>query len=126
MRRVLVSLFLLPLLACDQTDDRTYARFDEQLREMAGANERQLLGAMGRIPDHSYQVGDQFKVLQWRWDPSYVAPSCTPRRAIRGYSPDLAGEGCIVEWTVSKGTSQRYRWGGYGCGSVTIVSFPAP
>jgi hypothetical protein len=76
MCRVLVSLLLFSLLACsiaiDQTDDQNfaqldarYAQFDARLRGMAGANERQLLGAMGRIPDTSYQVGDQTNVLQW-------------------------------------------------------------
>jgi len=78
MCRVLVSLLLFSLLACsiaDQTDDQNfaqldtrYAQFDARLRGMAGANERQLLGAMGRIPDTSYQVGDQTNVLQWWWD----------------------------------------------------------
>jgi hypothetical protein len=38
-------------LACDQTVDQTYAQFDARLRGMAGANERQLLDAMGRIPN---------------------------------------------------------------------------
>ena len=61
MCRVLVSLLLFSLLACsiaDQTDDQNfaqldarYAQFDARLRGMAGANERQLLGAMGRIPN---------------------------------------------------------------------------
>src|ERR1700730_11727885 len=108
MCRVLVSLLLLSLLACsiaiDQTDDQNfaqldarYAQFDTRLRGMAGANERQLLGAMGRIPDTSYQVGDQTKVLQWWWDtsytsPSWTSPSCSPRRGISGYSPSPVRE----------------------------------
>jgi hypothetical protein len=127
MCRVLVSLLLFSLLACsiaiDQSDDQTYAQFDARLRGMAGANERQLLGAMGRIPDTSYQVGDdQTKVLQWWWD----TPSCSPRRAIGGYSPSPVRESfCIVEWTVSKGISQTYSWEGYGCGSVTLVNTSA-
>ena len=71
MCRVLVSLLLFSLLACsiaDQTNDQNfaqldarYAQFDARLRGMAGANERQLLGAMGRIPDTIYQVADQTK-----------------------------------------------------------------
>ena len=130
MSRVLVSLLLLSLLACDQTDDRTYANFDARLREMAGGNERQLLGAMGRIPDSSYQLGDQTKVLQWWWDTSYGSPSCAPtyfgRRSIGIYPPSLVRENCIVQWTVSKGTSQTYHWQGYGCRSVTLVSMPIP
>jgi hypothetical protein len=47
MCRILVSLLLFSPLACDQT----YAQFDARLRGMAGANERQLLDAMGRIPN---------------------------------------------------------------------------
>jgi hypothetical protein len=135
MCRVLVSLLLFPLLACDQTyaqfDARTDAQFDARLSEMAGANERQLLGAMGRIPDNSYRLDDQTKVLQWVWDtsyisPSYISPSCSPRRGFGGYSPRLVRESCLVEWTVTKGTSQRYHWVGYGCRSVTLMSSPAP
>jgi hypothetical protein len=130
MSRVLVSLLMLSLLACDQTDDRTYANFDARLREMAGANERQLLGAMGRIPDSSYQLADQTKVLQWSWDTSYGSPSCTPtyvgRRSIGVYPSSPGRENCIVQWTVSKGTSQTYHWQGVGCRSVTLVSMPPP
>lgn len=131
MYRFLVSL-LFPLLlgACEQIDAQTDARFDARLREMAGANERELLGAMGRIPDNSYQLGDQIKVLQWWWDTPYGSPSCTPtfvgRRSIGVFPPSSVRESCLVEWTVSNGTSQRYHWQGYGCRSVTLVSLPAP
>jgi hypothetical protein len=131
MSRVLVSLLLLTLLACDQTDDRGYAQFDARLNAMAGARERELLGAMGRIPDSSYQLADQTKILQWWWDTSYAGPACTPmhydRRAIGIYAPPRSvREDCIVQWTVSKGASQTYNWRGYGCRSVRIVSMPAP
>jgi hypothetical protein len=130
MRRVLVSLLLFSLLACDLTDDRSYANFDARLREMAGANERQLLGSMGRIPDNSYQLADQTKVLQWRWDTSYDSPACTSayrgRRSIGVYPMSPVRENCVVEWTVSKGTSQTYHWQGVGCRSVTLVSMPPP
>ena len=51
MCRILVSVLLFSLLACDQTVDQTYAQFDARLRGMSGANERQLLDAMGRIPN---------------------------------------------------------------------------
>jgi len=128
MCRVLVSLLLFSLVACsiaiDQTDDTTFAQFDARLRGMAGASERQLLDAMGRIPDNSYRTGEQTKVLQWWWwNTSYDSPSCSPRRGIASYSLTLR-DGCRVEWTVSQGTSQWYRWEGYGCRSDT-VSFPA-
>jgi len=130
MCRVLVSLLLFSLLACsiasEQTDDQNfaqldarYAQFDARLRGMAGANERQLLSAMGRIPDTSYQVGDQTNILQWWWDAP--SPSCSPRREIGGYSSGPVRESfCAVEWTVSKGTSQTYHWQGNGCRSVTL------
>jgi len=125
MRRLLASLLLLPLLSCDHTDDRSYAQLDTRLRGMTGASERQLLAAMGRIPDRSYLLGEQVKILQWRWDAAYADPACTARRPMRGTSPTLAREDCVVEWTVSKGTSQTYTWQGYGCASATIVSFPS-
>jgi len=124
MCRVLVSLLLFSLVACsiaiDQTDDTTFAQLDARLRKMAGLNERQLLGAMGRMPDSSYQVGDdQTRVLQWSWD----TPSCSPRRGISRYSPSPVREGlCIIEWTVSNGTSQTYHWQGYGCRSLTLAN----
>lgn len=128
MRRVAAILLLLPLMlgACGQTD----AQFDARLREMTGTNERQLLGSMGRIPDNSYQLDDQTKVLQWRWDTSYISPGWAPtyyrRTWIGGFPPTLVREGCIVEWTVAKGTSQTYHWQGTGCRSVTLVSSPVP
>src|SRR5260370_7848368 len=95
MCRVLVSLLLFSLLACsiaiDQTDDQNfaqldarYAQFDARLRGMAGANERQLLGAMGRIPDTSYQVADQTNVLHFLWHPP--TPTCSPTTSTRTYS----------------------------------------
>lgn len=132
MGRVLVSLLLLSLLACDQTDDRTYANFDARLRGMAGTSERQLLGLMGRIPDSSYQLGDE-KILQWAWDTSDGSPACVSRRGGVGFTPIMVigthrsnpdRENCIVQWIVSKGTSQTYHWRGYGCRSVDLMSFP--
>jgi len=135
MRRIRANLILilLPLLlaACGQA----YAEFDMRLREMAGANERDLLGNMGRIPDNTYQLDDETKVLQWRWDTSYISPGMPPmyhrvgRRSwmsVGGFPPTLVREDCIVEWTVAKGVSQHYRWQGIGCRSVTLISTPAP
>jgi hypothetical protein len=45
---------------------------------------------------------------------------------VGGFPPSLIRESCIVEWTVSKGTSQMYHWQGNGCHSVTLVSSPVP
>jgi len=148
MCRFLVSLLLLaPLLgACaavmavplvgalyiqgsSPTPEETeaqYAQFDARLSGMAGANERQLVGAMGRIPDSSYQLDDQSKVMQWYWD----SPSCSPgerhwapRQIVwtSGNSPSPERESCLVQWNVWNGTSQWYRWQGYGCRSVTLA-----
>ena len=133
MRRIRASLILLSLLlvACGQTNEQ----FDMRLREMAGANEHELLGIMGRIPDNTYQLDDETKVLQWRWDTSYISPGVPPmyhrvgRRSwisFSGFPPTLVREDCIVEWTVAKGVTQRYRWQGNGCRSVTLISTPAP
>ena len=148
MCRFLVSLLLLaPLLgACaaavlsfpiaaalipssSSTPEQTnaqYARFDARLTEMAGANEGQLLGAMGRTPDSSYQLDNQTKVMQWYWD----SPSCSPgerhwapRQIVwtNANSPGPVRESCIVQWTVWNGTSRWYHWEGYGCRSVTLA-----
>jgi len=124
MRRVLAILVFLPLLACTQADNEA---FDLRLREMAGSSEASLLGGMGRIPDSSYQLDNETKILQWRWDTSYISPGIPPmyRRVgwgwmpIGGFPPTLVREGCIVEWTVTKGSAQAYRWQGAGCRSVT-------
>jgi hypothetical protein len=144
MCRFLVSLLLAPLLsACaaavlsmaalipsssltpEQTDTQ-YAQFDARLSEIAGANERQLVGAMGRTPDSSFQLDDQTKVMQWYWD----SPSCSPRGRhwaprqivwMNANSPGPLRESCLVQWTVWKGTGQRYHWEGYGCRSVTLA-----
>ena len=90
MRRVLASLILLPLAACGPTN----ADFDLRLREMAGSNERNLLGSMGRIPDNTYQLDGETKVLQWRWDTSYISPGMAPlyTRVGRG---DLDADGRV-------------------------------
>lgn len=132
MSRVLANLVLLPLLlgACGQTN----AEFDTRLRGMAGISERDLLGTMGRIPDSTYQLDDETKILQWRWDTSYISPATAPMyyRAggvwmpMGGFPPSLVREGCIVEWTVAKGRTQAYRWQGNGCRSVTLAGTPAP
>jgi len=133
MSRVLSSLGLCPLLlfaACGQTNEQ----FDMRLRDMARTDERGLLGSMGRIPDNSYQLDDSTKVLQWRWDTSYISPGMPPMyRRIGGFwmpmggiGPTLVREGCIVEWTLSGGLAQSYRWQGNGCRSVTLMSTPVP
>jgi len=105
-----------------------------RLREMAGTDERGLLGSMGRIPDNSYQLDDATKILQWRWDTSYVSPGVAPmyQRVGRlwmpmgGFPPTVVREECIVEWTVNRGLTQSYRWQGSGCRSVTLIPTPAP
>ena len=131
MRRVLASLILVPLAACGPTN----ADFDLRLREMSGTNERGLLGGMGRIPDNTYQLDEETKVLQWRWDTSYISPGIEPMYTrvgrgmwmpMGGFPPTLVREGCIVEWTVTKGATQNYRWQGNGCRTVALVSTPPP
>lgn len=123
MRRVLAILAFLSLVACQAN----YDAFDLRLSEMAGGSEASLLGGMGRIPDNTYQLDDNTKILQWRWDTSYISPGTPPmyRRIgwgwtpIGGFPPTLVRESCIVEWTVAKGSAQAYRWQGTGCRSVT-------
>jgi hypothetical protein len=68
---------LLLLIGCSTTAERE-AIFDSQLREMAGAPEAGLLKSMGRIPDNTYQLEDGTKILQWRWDTSYIDPGMSP------------------------------------------------
>ena len=92
------------------------AVFDNELREMSGAPEAQLLRSMGRIPDNSYQLEDGSKILQWRWDTSYIdpgMPALYPRYGgwgwgwgggwwtpMGGFPPTLVRQNCIVEWTM--------------------------
>ncbi|MFO1081804.1 MAG: hypothetical protein U1E23_14380 [Reyranellaceae bacterium] len=132
LRRPVCALVMsLLLAACGPTD----AQFDQRLREIAGTDERGLLGAMGRIPDSSYPLDDTTKVLQWRWDTSYVSPGMPPMYQrigpglwipVGGIPPAVVREGCIVEWTVSAGIAQRYRWQGNGCRSVVLIATPPP
>jgi hypothetical protein len=113
MRPLLVILALLLLAACGPTN----ADFDLRLREMSDATERDLLGGMGRIPDNTYQLDDDTRILQWRWDTSYISPGLLPIyqriggfwMPIGGFPPTLVRQGCIVEWTVTKGATQAYR-----------------
>ncbi|MBV8193266.1 MAG: hypothetical protein JOY64_35640 [Alphaproteobacteria bacterium] len=124
------AIVLAALAGCGQTNEQ----FDMRLREMAGTDERGLLGSMGRIPDNSYQLDDATKILQWRWDTSYVSPGVAPmyQRVGRlwmpmgGFPPTVVREECIVEWTVNRGLTQSYRWQGSGCRSVTLIPTPAP
>ena len=134
MRKAPALLFLLSLAGCATPVDRT-AIFDNQLREMAGAPEAGLLNSMGRIPDNTYQLEDGSRILQWRWDTSYVNPGTPPMYQrfggwgwgwggglwvpVGGFPPTLVRQSCIVEWTMVSGTAQGYRWQGAGCQKVT-------
>jgi hypothetical protein len=131
--RAVVAFLLLGLAAA--CAGQTNQEFDMRLREMAGNNERALLGGMGRIPDNSYQLDEDTKILQWRWDTSYIAGGWAPTyqrvgwgmwMPIGGFPPTLVRQGCIVEWTVTKGNTQSYRWQGSGCNTVTIHATPPP
>ena len=112
---------------------------------MAGSDERHLLGSMGRIPDNTFQLNADTRILQWRWDTSYISPGMAPTYVgggwgwaypgfgwsgpwvpIGGIPPSLVRQGCIVEWTVADGATRSYRWQGRGCGSVTIHSTAPP
>lgn len=127
---VFAVLTLLP--GCETRAERE-ALFDNQLRAMAGAPEAGLLNSMGRIPDNTYQLEDGAKILQWRWDTSYIDPGMPPMyqrvggwgwggglwMPMGGFPPTLVRQGCIVEWTMVSGSAQGYRWQGAGCQKVT-------
>src|ERR671913_216637 len=75
------------------------------------------------------------KILQWRWDTSYITGGWAPTyqrvgwgmwMPIGGFPPTLVRQGCIVEWTVAKGNTQSYRWQGSGCNTVTIHATQPP
>jgi hypothetical protein len=132
MRSVLAIVMVLALAGCA---GQTNQEFDMRLREMAGSDERGLLGGMGRIPDNTYQLDEDTKILQWRWDTSYISPGWAPtyQRVGRsmwvpmgGIPPSLVRQGCIVEWTVTRGATQSYRWQGNGCSTVTIHAAMPP
>ena len=132
--RFLALFFLLSLAGCATRAERE-AVFDNQLREMSGASEARLLGSMGRIPDNSYQLEDGTKILQWRWDTSYIdpgMPALYPRYGgwgrgwgggwwapMGGFPPTLVRQNCIVEWTMESGSAKGYRWQGTGCQKIT-------
>jgi hypothetical protein len=134
MHRLAPALLVTVLAGCAPGVDRL-AIFNNQLREMAGAPEAGLLNSMGRIPDNTYQLEDGSKILQWRWDTSYVDPGTPPMYQrfggwgrgwggglwvpVGGFPPTLVRQSCIVEWTMVSGTAQGYRWQGGGCQKVT-------
>lgn len=137
-RFLALSGLLAPLLVAAgcQTRAEREAIFDNQLREMSGSPEAALLKSMGRIPDNTYQLEDGAKILQWRWDTSYIDPGIPPMYPGRwggwgwgwgggpwvpmgGFPPTLVRQGCIVEWTMVKSLAQGYRWQGAGCQKVT-------
>ena len=101
---------------------------------MAGTNERDLLGSMGRIPDNTYQLDERDQDPAMALGHVLRQPGHAPmyHRAGRdwvpmgGFPPTLVREGCIVEWTVTNGATQDYRWQGNGCRTVTLVSTPPP
>ncbi len=135
-----IILLLLPLAfllgGCATREERE-AVFDNRLREMSGAQEAGLLTGMGRIPDNSYQLEDGSKVLQWRWDTSYIDPGHAatlpwPLRwlgirlgrwdvdADGGFPPTLVRQGCASSsgrWSAV--SAKGYRWQGAGCAKVS-------
>jgi len=130
-RQFLGLLALLHLMGCSTQAERE-AIFDNQLREMAGASEAGLLKSMGRIPDNSYQLEDGTRILQWRWDTSYIDPGMPLLwggwgwgwrgrgwMPMGGFPPTLVRQSCIVEWTLVGSMAQGYRWQGAGCQKVT-------
>ena len=132
MRSVLAAFMVFAFAGCAT---QTNQDFDLRLREMAGSDERGLLGGMGRIPDNSYQLDEDTKILQWRWDTSYISPGWAPvyQRVGRGMwvpmggiPPTLVRQGCIVEWTVTRGATQSHRWQGSGCSTVVIHAAMPP
>jgi hypothetical protein len=133
---LVVPALLLSVAACGPTRQEREAAFDTRLREMANASEAGLIGSMGRIPDNSYQLEDGARILQWRWDTSYIDPGSPPIywapyggwgwgwrggmwTPVGGFPPTLVRQGCIVEWTMVGGAAQGYRWTGAGCAKVT-------
>lgn len=132
MRSVLAVVMVFVLTGCAT---QTTQEFDMRLREMAGSDERGLLGGMGRIPDNTYQLDEDTKILQWRWDTSYISPGWAPvyQRVgwgmwvpMGGIPPTFVRQGCIVEWTVTRGATQSFRWQGKGCTTVTIHAAMPP
>lgn len=133
-RRFLALLGLLVLVSCSTRAERE-AIFENQLREMSGSQEAQLLSSMGRIPDNSYQLEDGTRILQWRWDTSYIDPGTAPIYTryggwgwgwrgglwapMGGFPPTLVRQSCIVEWTMVGGSAKGYRWQGTGCEKIT-------
>ena len=111
MRRLPAALACVLLVAaCGQTNEQ----FDMRLREMAGIDERGLLGSMGRIPDNSYQLDDDTKVLQWRWDTSYISPGMPPSSA-RSLLPAISRSlmsNCSLVWPQAATSSTQARAAG--------------
>src|SRR5882757_7817874 len=100
MRRILASGLVLSIAALSMAAcaDQSNQTFDMRLREMAGGDERQLLGSMGRIPDNSYQLNEGTRILQWRWDTSYISPGFGPAFVGGGWGWAYPGFGWGGPW----------------------------
>ncbi len=96
---------------------------------------------MGRIPDNTYQLEDGTKILQWRWDTSYIDPGMPPMYKrfggwgwgwgggmwvpMGGFPPTLVRQSCIVEWTLVVGLGARLSLAGRRLPEGDAIKMPA-
>ena len=106
-----------------------------RLREMAGSNERALLGGMGRIPDNSYQLDEDTKILQWCWDTSYIVGGWAPTyqrvgwgmwMPIGGFPPTLVRRAASSNGRSPRATPSPIAGRAAVCNTVTIHATPPP
>lgn len=100
IKRLLAVLSILALSPGCETRAEREAAFDGQLRAMAGSPEAGLLGSMGRIPDNTYQLEDGTKILQWRWDTSYIDPGMPP--IYQRFGGGAGAAACGSRWVASR------------------------
>lgn len=123
VRSVIVFALLLLAAACAEPRPDTHDNFDAWQKSLKGVPERTLIIAMGKIPDGSFQLDQRTRILQWRWDTSYITKGVPPDYRLvngvwvaqGGVAPQLVKEGCIAEWFVEDGRAARYRWEGWAC-----------
>lgn len=124
MRTVLLILLLSIAAACaaDPPDD-TGPRFQAYLNRQLGKSEADLVRAMRRMPDASYQPDTATRMLRWQFETTFTTPGKSPEYVavgtsivpVGGRAPASSTEVCNVEWLIEKGVARSYTTRGKGC-----------
>lgn len=123
-----IALILLLLAGCasqapyDPVAER--AHWKKVLDARIGMTEPELVRAMTRMPDASYQQDASTRMLRWTYDMSYTQRGTSPDYIYTrptgiipvGGTPDRQiVQACNVEWLLTDGKTVGYSLRGKGC-----------